>query len=450
MKFPVRNLLPLAGGVTAFVVLLLAAQVLFVSTAAAQDVNELQRVIETQQKQLEMQQEQLQLQQKQLDEQMQLMQELQSQVKTIAEDSKATVQAPVLADGTRASGSVPADKVVTSGEERVKLSISGWVNRAVNVVDDGKDTEAYYVDNDNSESRVNFVGTAKIDDDLTLGSRIELTIAPNKASDVDQNNPEAGDVFEQRWTEVSLDSKRFGKLSLGRGFTASYGIASSDLSGTMVIATSTIVDLAGGMLFRQKSDDSLTGQRIDHSFSDFNGLSRKNRLRYDSPKFYGAHLAVSAISDKRSDAGLYWGGQGYGFKAAASAGVADLNEHDTGLQYAGSASVLHENTGLNLSLSTGLQERDNQSDATNVFVKAGWLAKLFSVGNTAFSVDYTRSENFPTENDDGYSVGVAAVQGFEKYGTDLYALYRLYSLDRDLEPEVHDMGVVSMGARVKF
>ena len=76
MKFPVRNLLPLAGGVTVFVALLLAAQVLFVSTAAAQDVNELQRVIETQQKQLEMQQEQLQLQQKQLDEQMQLMQQL--------------------------------------------------------------------------------------------------------------------------------------------------------------------------------------------------------------------------------------------------------------------------------------------------------------------------------------------------------------------------------------
>jgi predicted porin len=425
----------------------------FVIPAFAQDVgavHELQRVIEAQQKQLEMQQEQLRLQQKQLDEQMQLMKELQSQVKTIAEDSKATVQAPVLADGTRASGSVPADKVVTSGEERVKLSVSGHVSRAVNVVDDGKDTEAYFVDNDNSESRVNFVGTAKIDDDLTLGTRIELTIAPNKASNVDQNTQETGDVFEQRWTEISLDSKRFGKLSLGKGFTASYGIASSDLSGTNVIATSTIVDLAGGMLFRQKSDDSLTEQRIDHSFSDFNGLSRKNRLRYDTPKFYGAHLAVSAISDQRYDAGLYWGGKGYGFKASGAAGVADPNENDSDLQYAGSFSILHEDTGLNLSLSAGKKERDSQSDATNVFVKAGWLAKLFSVGKTAFSVDYTQGNNIPTENDDGYSVGVAAVQQFEKYGTEIFALYRLYSLDRDLEPEVHDIGVASMGARVKF
>ena len=425
-----------------------------VSAQDKEKLQELQRVIDAQQKQLE-------VQQKQLDAQRQLLQGLQKQMESLAKDAE-TEEVPVVAGKPAAKPEVastkalpPVEKVVTSGQERVKLSISGWVNRAVNVVDDGKDTEAYFVDNDNSESRVNFVGTAKIDDDLTLGSRIELTIAPNKASNVDQNTAESGDVFEERWTEVSLDSKRFGKLSLGRGFTASYGIASSDLSGTMVIATSTIVDLAGGMFYRQKSDDSLTNYpegalRINNSFSDFNGLSRKNRLRYDSPKFYGAHLAVSAISDKRSDAGLYWGGQGYGFKAVASAGVADLNEHDTGLQYAGSASVMHENTGLNLSLSTGLQERDNQSDATNVFVKAGWLAKLFSVGSTAFSVDYTRSENFPTENDDGYSVGVAAVQGFEKYGTDLYALYRLYSLDRDLEPEVHDMGVFSIGARVKF
>jgi predicted porin len=425
--------------------------------AFAQDsgkLQELQRVFVAPQKQLE-------VQQKQLDAQRQLLQGLQKQMESLARDAE-TEEVPVVAGKPAAKPEVastkalpPVEKVVTSGQERVKLSISGWVNRAVNVVDDGKDTEAYYVDNDNSESRVNFVGTAKIDDDLTLGSRIELTIAPNKASNVDQNTAESGDVFEQRWTEVSLDSKRFGKLSLGRGFTASYGIASSDLSGTMVIATSTIVDLAGGMFYRQKSDDSLTNYpegalRINNSFSDFNGLSRKNRLRYDSPKFYGAHLAVSAISDKRSDAGLYWGGQGYGFKASASAGVADLNEDDKGLQYAGSASVLHENTGLNLSLSTGLQERDNQSDATNVFVKAGWLAKLFSVGSTAFSVDYTREDNFPTENDDGYSVGVSAVQLLEKYGTDLYAIYRLYSLDRDLKPEVHDIGVASIGARVKF
>jgi len=162
----------------------------------------------------------------------------------------------------------------------------------VMMVDDGKDTDAYFVDNDNAESRVNFVGIAKATDDLTLGSRIELTIAPNKSGVVNQENQaDNNDVFDQRWTEVSLDSKRFGKLSLGKGNTASMNSAASDLSRTQVIAYATITDTAGGLLFRQKDDDTLTDLSIFDAFHNFDGLNRKNRLRYDTPTFHGFHLA---------------------------------------------------------------------------------------------------------------------------------------------------------------
>jgi hypothetical protein len=50
----------------------------------------------------------------------------------------------------------------------------------------------------------------------------------------------------------------------------------------------------------------------------------------------------------------------------------------------------------------------------------------------------------------GYSVGAAAVQQFEEYGTEIYLLYRLHSLGRDAAPDVHDISVGSIGARVKF
>ena len=105
---------------------------------------------------------------------------------------------------------------------------------------------------------------------------------------------------------------------------------------------------------------------------------------------------------------------------------------------------------MNLTLSAGLLERDNQSDAGNLFGKVGWLTRFFSFGKTAFEVDYTRTQDQPTENDDGYSFGTSVVQSFEKYGTDIYLLYRLYSLDRDVEPSVHDINLISFGARVKF
>jgi len=441
-----------------FIILLLLAVGIFSAgflamPAFAQDaakVQELQRVIEAQQKQME-------AQQKQLDAQRQLLQDLQKQMESLVKDAD-TEEAPVAAEKPAAKPEVastkvpPPDKkaVTTGGGERVKLSISGQVNRAVNIVDDGKSTQAYFVDNDNSESRVNFVGTVKATDDLTIGTRIELSIAPNKAGEVSQENEETGDIFDQRWTEVSLDSRRFGKLSLGKGATASYGSTSVDLSRTDVISYSTIADTAGGMLFRQTSDDTLTDVRIVDAFNDFNGLIRKNRVRYDTPTFYGFHLATSAISDQRYDASLWWGGQGYGFKAAGSAGFAYPNEDDTDFQYAGSFSLLHEDTGLNLTLSAGLQERDNQGDAENFYAKVGWLTRFFSFGETAFGVDYTRSLNLPTGRDDGYSVGAAAVQLFEEYGTEIYLLYRLHSLDRDVDPSVHDITVGSIGARVKF
>jgi len=426
-------------------ILLLAAGIiglgLLTMPAFAQDAGkdqELQRVIDAQQKQLNAQQNQLDAQQKQLDTQRQLLQELQTQIESPAEEAKTTVQ-------------TPGGKVVTSGGgKRVKLAISGQVNRAVNIVDDGKSTDAYFVDNDNSESRVRFVGTAEATDDLTIGSTIELSIAPNKAGEVDQNNQETNNVFDERIVEATLDSKRFGKLSLGKGHTASYGTASVDLSGTAVISYATIADTAGGMLFRQTSDDNLTNVRIVDAFNSFDGLSRKNRVRYDTPTFHGFHLATSAISDQRYDAAVYWGVQGYGFKAAGAAAFAYPNEDDTDFQYDGSFSLLHEDTGLNLTLSAGLQERDNQGDAENTYVKVGWLRRFFSFGETAFGVDYTRSLNLPTGRDDGYSVGVAAVQQFEEYGTEIYLLYRLHSLDRDVEPNVHDVNVGSIGARVKF
>ena len=97
-----------------------------------------------------------------------------------------------------------------------------------------------------------------------------------------------------------------------------------------------------------------------------------------------------------------------------------------------------------------MKERDNQGDAKNYYAKAGWLTRFFSFGQTAFGIDYTQSVNLPSGRDEGYSFGGAAVQQFEEFGTELYLQYRLYSLDRDRDPDVQDIKVVTVGARVKF
>jgi hypothetical protein len=413
-----------------FSILLLALGVVHIRPAMAGDaekIKNLERLIREQQRQLELMQRQL------------------NEIKQTAEAADAKAE-----EVKTAVKEPPVEKVVTSGQARVKLAVSGQVNRAANVVGDGEDTDVYYVDNDASNTRIRFVGTAKATDDLTIGTRIEFALGPNESSQVSQLDPNSGFFFNERWADVSLDSKRYGKISFGWGDTASNNSAEVDMSKTDVVAYSSIADIVGGMYFRQKDDNTLTNIRTQDAFNNFDGLSRQARVRYDTPTFYGFQLAASAVSDSRYDASLWWGGEGYGFRAAGALAFANPNLENSNQQYDGSFSILHEKTGLNLTLSAGLKALDSQDNATNFYVKGGWLTRFFSVGQTAFSLDYTNSDHLPTPTDHGWAMGAAVVQVFEKYGTEIYLQYRRYTLDRGAGSDVYNIDAGTLGTRVKF
>jgi hypothetical protein len=402
-------------------------------TVDSKTIERLENLINTQQKQLEALQEEV----NQLKQATTAAQSQANEAKTIADAAKATVQAP-------------ADKVVTSGQERVKLVISGQIDRAINVADDGESTKIYFVDNDASNSRVRFVGTAKVDDDVTIGSRLEIAFAPNESSDVSQNNEESGNFIDERYADLSLASKRFGTLALGKGDTASNNSAEVDLSGTDIVQYASIADIVGGLLFRQSGNDQLTDITVSDAFKDFDGLSRKSRLRYDTPNYKGFSLAGSIISDQRYDASLWWSAEGYGFKSGAAAAIAKVNEDNGDYQYDGSFSILHLATGLNFTFSGGSRDNGNGSDPYNLWGKIGWQTRLTHFGTTSFGIDYGHSENVVADNDKGDSFGVAVVQSFADYGTEIYVQYRNFSLDLDNAPNVSDINVGTMGARVKF
>jgi predicted porin len=426
------------------------------AVAGAQTVVVDSQTLKQLQETIQQQQELLQRQSRELKSQAEMLNALQQQVDALSrQTTEATTQAAqaqttaqeAVATAQQAAPAAP----VTSGQERVKLAISGQVNRAVNMVDDGDNLKAYYVDNDVSNSRARLVGTAKLNDDLTLGSRLEFAFAPNESSTVTQGN-EGGDenYVQGRWAEVSLASKNYGKLSLGKGDTASNNTSQVDLSRTDVIMYSSVSDIVAGLQFRTRGGKNLTGIEVSDAFNDQDGLSRQSRLRYDTPSFHGFSLAGSVVSNQRADAALFWGGQGYGFKAAAAAAVSDPNQDNTDLRYNGSFSMLHEVTGLNLTLSSGLLDRDDRDDPLNLYAKLGWIAEFWDLGTTAFGVDYTRSFNTTAEDDEGYSIGAAVVQLIEPFGTELYLQYRLFSLDRDAGPGVEDIHAGTLGARVKF
>jgi hypothetical protein len=203
------------------------------------------------------------------------------------------------------------------------------------------------------------------------------------------------------------------------------------------------------MLFRGR-DGTLTSIRVSDAFKSRDGLSRQSRLRYDTPVFYGFSLAGSLVSNQRYDAALFWSGEIYGFRAMGALALSDPKEIDAGLQYDGSFSILHKKTGLNLTLSAGLLEKPQMPDATNLYVKLGWLTRFFDAGETAFGIDYTLSNNLPSTHDRGYSISFAAVQEFSRVNTELYLQYRLYSLKTASGMPFYNLNVGTLGMRVKF
>lgn len=415
-------------------------------------LGQLQATIQQQQEQLRQQAEQIRLQSERLDallQQINIRQDREpSQNLSSTTPSKSAKPRP--SEAVSLTGSTPL-VTSSSGNDRIKFAISGQVSRAVNIVEDGGTTDLYFVDNTTSGSRLRVVGTGRINDDISIGTRIEVAVAPDPTSQVSQTNRTPGTYFDQRWAEVSLTSTRHGKLSLGKGDTASNSTAEVDLSRTEAVQYASIADIAGAMLFRETGGASpLTTLKVSEVFQDRDGLSRQSRLRYDTPAYHGFRLAASLVTDQRADAAICWGGEGHGFKAAGALAVANPQLPDKGLQQDGSVSILHQDSGLNLTLSGGRQERDRQKNATNFYGKIGWLANLNALGCTAFGLDYTRARNLPSASDTAWSMGAAVVQAFDKIATEFYLQYRLYALERKSGPAVNNINVGTVGARVKF
>ena len=429
-------------------VALAAALIGAAGSAAAQDAQQLQnlqRVIEQQQRQIQVQQQALE----DLRRQVEAMQQKSEQAaKTATQAQDAASRAQETAEAAQKSAESPR---VTSAEPKVSLEVSGQINRMVNVANDGKSTKAYFVDNNNSASRVRFVGKAKVSDDLTIGPYIEVAIQPNPSNKVSQTNEtvsDANDVFDARKVEGIAQSKTYGAVYLGKGDPSAKDIARIDLSGTDVLAYANVSNIAGGLLFRTNDDDDLTNTSIANAFTDFDS-GRQNRVRYDTPAFAGATLSATYGEDQKSSAALRWGGAFAGLKAMAGFGIQDPSSSGVDYVVSGSGTVLHSATGLNLTVAGGVQSQ-NGDNPYFTYVKAGWQTKPFTFGGTAFSVDWQRTDKEPNSDDTGDSIGLATVQTIAGYGTELYAGFRWYTLDTGNSPSVDDIYVGTVGTRMKF
>jgi len=429
------------------------------SVSDADTIEELRQVIQQQQQQLEL---------------------LMQKVDQLEATASQTVTEDVPYADTADYEAHKEPRVISSGIDKVKLSISGQINRAFLATDDGEESDYFFVDNDNSSTRFRFIGDGQVSEDLSVTAALELDAKSNSSSNVSQIDEQSGSSVGIRRAEVLVSSNKFGTGYLGRGWTASDSTAEIDLSGTDVVNYSGVADMAGGMRFR-KDDGTLTAFTVFSMFDNLDGLGRNDRFRYDTPEFAGFVGSVSATTEQNQwDAAVTYAAEIGDFDLAgkvaywkkgdqvarnsdgtpANPFFADPARKDG---VSGSVSVLHD-IGVNVTLAGGRanSERSRRDDPQYWYAKLGYIAQIWGIGNTNLSIDYWNGNDYVENGSTSESVGIAVVQELEQYGTDLYASYRHYNpeLQQRLNPDgslpapgsqgLKSLDAFMLGARVKF
>ena len=389
-----------------------------------------------------------------------------------------------------------------SGNRKVSLTVSGQINKYLLSWDDGFERNTYGSDNRNDPSAIGFDGEAKISADVKAGSEILIRVPVDFSERVDQNTANGEGGFEVRLSNVWLESTALGKVTLGKAARVSDGGPETDLSQAEMVEYAGVHDPIGNFRLR-RADGALTEVTWGRLIDDYNG-DPANIVRYDTPSLAGFVASVSWGEDDVRDAGVTYSYDGHGLKfegiityaevVVDGTDVASRVDEDT---WVGSASILHEATGLNFSLAAGSRtfnlaavDIDGVSrlpdDADFVYLKAGWLANLNTLGPTAFYGEYALFKDYISAGLEagplaslasgpaGCTVagtacratgstadvwGVGVVQNVEAAGLQLYLGYRFHSADVDLVDRagaaagavaLEDFQTVISGAKISF
>jgi hypothetical protein len=331
----------------------------------------------------------------------------------------------------------------------------GQFNPTYQSFNDGEETTDGIVDNGNWNSRLGFTIIQPVDE-FTLRVRFETGLGLRNSALVSQEfTPEWIDWQRTalRWFEVAGDSP-YGTLSLGQGSSASDGTAGLDDSFTFHAGATDSSDGFGSFRFRD-GNGMLTNVTIGQVNNSFDG-ARRFRARYDTPVFggvmlstsYGRNILVEEDNTHYYDVAVRWTGEIGDFAMRAAAGYQWLDNPDgeDTRRLAGSATLVHTPTGLNLALSAG-QQIDG---ADYVWVRAGWRSEVIDAGATSLSVDYYHGRDFLSEGARTENYGVYAVQTFDALSIDVYGGVRKFTYSDKLGSTYQDAYGVLTGVRFFF
>jgi len=177
-------------------------------------------------------------------------------------------------------------------------------------------------------------------------------------------------------------------------------------------------------------------------FSNFDGLSRNDRVRYDTPAIGPLSIAVSAGTDKAELGLRYSLKMGGGSKLGAALGYVrnDAKDFD---QLGLSASYITAG-GFNITGHYGQQDRDAGVDPDGSYIKVGQ-----KLGRHSLSLSYHNVNDLAAAGDDATRTNLAWDYNLRK-GVEVFATYQNASLDRAGGVSLEDQNIFSVGSRIKF
>ena len=367
---------------------------------------------------------------------------------------------------------------LSSPGHAMEFKVSGQLDRAFTVADNGNETDYASVDNIGSNSRFRFTGNEKMANGMNVGFIYEMSVVQFGSTEFDiGKNSGGGDVnLDTRKIDIYLEGD-FGKVSFGKGDGAGYYANMMDYSGTLYYGGGAWYTLySSGISFVDDNGNQL--YKIGQTNSVFNAVGRQERIRYDSPSIGGLVLSTSLDNGNAYELAARYHVDLPGAKLATGLSWVDTNDLNIeasptngqpltpGSEFkakqvlSASASLLLDG-GLNFTVSYGNDKTDamanagqaNQEgfDATNLFGQVGYLT-----GSHHFAVNYGETKDLIVEGTKGSQIGLAYVYDWSS-AVRLFSSYHLYSLDLPSSVktaegwgDANDISQLYAGVRVAF
>jgi hypothetical protein len=376
------------------------------------------------------------------------------------------------------------------GNRAVSLSISGQVNRALLIWDDGTQSDAYVVDNAGryEGSRLRFSAEGTLGPEWKSGFIVEVGFTDSSSLFVNQVNDEGdGETsFETRLANWYIEGERVGRLTVGQQSSATDGITTIDLSRA---ETDPVTWHNASFGIREKDGDytGLTWGNVAWGLEGYKG----DFVRYDSPVFYGFMASAAWGENDSWDVALRVQKDLNTVRLAAGAGYLWVGDDSTVSLYpndtvvaSGSISVMHVPTGLFGNVAGGrtdiareaLISPDNPDEGTMWMGQVGVEKRVTPFGATTFYGEYGQyhdlmlgysgfdGNNSPSltggsiaastiSGTDVSRWGVGAVQQFDTAALEMYAVFNHF--EAQVQTTTGEAGTdpwygVVVGSRLKF